>query len=229
MNKEMVELLLSWNADVNAEDSDDETPLFIAADTHRYKDIPGSEMMQDITNLLIMHITKLRVLNAHVSEQNLNLIRDNQKLSTYYECCKNELESMRVRRVCDNVTYFDMLTKSTDAIVSYTRNNQLEAVIESCEHSKLFPIYFSVMDKKYKRAKMKRDLLDVGEGALRFLLSSGSQKLAVEMPYFVVREILSYFSITDLKILASVCQNSSSQKNSNSRSWWSYDIARGDN
>lgn len=213
MNKDMVELLLNWNANINAEDSDDETPLLIATDSPRYEDIPGSEMMNGITDCLIMYVAKLVAENSHVNEQDLNLIRQKSRLQLFYEKCQNELANMKSKKIYDNISYYDILTKSTNVMVSYARNRNVVCAFESSDYLNAFPIYSLMMYKNYERGKVKKQLLEMGAIALRFLFKNNAeQKVPVELPYVVNREILKYLNLKDLRILSAVCQQSPIEK-----------------
>ena len=213
MNKDMVELLLNWNANINAEDSDDETPLLIATDSPRYEDIPGSEMMRGITDCLIMYIAKLVSENTYVSEQNLNLIKQNSRLQLFYEKCLNELANTKSKKIYDNISYYDILTKSTNTMVSYARNKNIMCAFESSDYMNAFPIYCLMMYKNYERGKVKKQLLEMGAIALKFLFKNNSEnKVPLELPYVVNREILNYLNLKDLRILSAVCEQSPIKK-----------------
>ncbi|XP_008205448.1 putative ankyrin repeat protein RF_0381 isoform X2 [Nasonia vitripennis] len=213
MNKEMVELLLNWNANINAEDSDDETPLLIATDSPRYEDIPGSEMMHGITDCLIMYIAKLVAEKLYVSEQDSRLIKQKCRLQLFYDQCQNELANMKNKKIYDNISYYDILTKSTNTMVSYARNKNLTSAFESSDYLNAFPIYSLMMHKNYERGKVKKQLLEVGSIALKFLFKNNTeQKVPVELPYVVNREILNYLDLKDLRILSALCHPSPTQK-----------------
>lgn len=215
MNKNMVELLLNWNANINGEDNDDETPLLIATDSPRYEDIPGSEMMQEIADCLIMYIAKLVAENIYVSEQNLNLIKQKSRLQLFYNQCQNELTNMKNKKIHGQVSYYDILTKNTHKMVSYARNKNILCAFSSNDYLNAFPIYSSMMFKNYERGIVQKQLLEVGAVTLKFLFKNNSElKVPVELPYVVNREILNYLNLKDLRVLSQVCQQPPIRKSS---------------
>lgn len=209
MNKDMVELLLNWNANINAEDKDDETPLLIATDSPRYEDLPGCEKMQQITDNLIMYIAKQVSENRYVSEQNLDLIKQKCRLQLFYEQCLTELSNMKSKKIYENISFYDILTKSTNAMVCYARNRNITSAFESSDYTNAFPIYSSMMQKNYEIGKVKKQLLELGVIALKYLFKNNKTlKVPIELPYVVNREILSYLNLKDLRILSALCEPS---------------------
>ncbi|XP_014205835.1 uncharacterized protein LOC106637542 [Copidosoma floridanum] len=206
MNREMVELLLSWNASIDAEDSDDETPLVVATDSTRYEDIPGSEKMRGITDCLVMYVAKLVSEGLHVSEQNLSLIRQKFRLQVFYEQCRAELANMRSKKIHNSVTYYDLLTKDPNTMARYARNESMSGAFESSDYANAFPIYSAMMRKNYERGRAKKLLLDAAEGALKFIFrgSAEGRVVPLELPYVVRREVLKYLGLKDLRVLALV-------------------------
>ncbi|KAL7297169.1 hypothetical protein TKK_0009586 [Trichogramma kaykai] len=215
MNKDMVELLLNWNADINAQDQDDEPPLIIATDSPRYEDIPGSEIMHVITDCLIMNLAKNVVQNNPVSEQNLDLIKHHRhpRIKYLYDKYMSELINMKEKKLYENISYFDILTKSTNVMVSYARNVNITSAFESSDYANAFPSYSSMMYKNYERGKVKKQLLDLAGSTLQFLFRHfNDPQVPLELPYVVNRQILTYFNLKDLRILSAVCQPSPLKK-----------------
>ncbi|XP_058809038.1 putative ankyrin repeat protein RF_0381 [Phymastichus coffea] len=198
-DENMVKILLNYDADVNAIDKSGKTPLSLAFEVAHMRSIynpwngfnpfhshTGSD--DNIFDLLIKHIAKF----TNVCEENLRMINNNEHLHQFYVDCQIELSRMKKGRVCDNISMYKVLTRSTNALVSYSRNRNLAKIFDSDRYAREFPIYYPMLKHRFSKAQYRRRLMEPSAVTFASLLRPYS------LPDIVTNEILSYLTIEDL-------------------------------
>ncbi|XP_014234507.1 uncharacterized protein LOC106657483 [Trichogramma pretiosum] len=197
-DENMIKVLLEYNADVNAIDRSGKTPLSLAFEVAYMRSIynPWNGFCpihtdigcdDNIFELLIKHIAKM----PKISEENLRMINNDEKLSVFFRNCLKELSRMKPN-ICDNISLFKVLTKSMDIIVGYTKNQDLLRLLHSNVFANEFPIYYSMLKERFHKAESRRRLIEPSLVVFSWLVRP------YVLPDIVTSQIFSYLTSEDL-------------------------------
>ncbi|XP_043481935.1 putative ankyrin repeat protein RF_0381 [Leptopilina heterotoma] len=115
--------------------------------------------------------------------------------------CRQQIIILQKTKVIDdlNVTFYDILVKSTDKIANYMRNEKLLNTIE-LSYDK-FPAYAKFLTLRIEQAKRKIDLIDM---SMNCLLNYIKRNYNNQISVFDLGEVLKFLSMSDLRKLSTV-------------------------
>lgn len=215
------ELLLSRGALVNAMNAKGGTPLHAAAKprskyTGKEADVvqvlldhganvtrkilsraAAEEGSNDVRNALMRHVAKLKFLNLRIDENHRQVIAEEDCYKSYYCSCLQELNNMQVTKFYREVTFFNILLNSDQVLSEYAKNKELVKALEEQDYGSKFPIYFTLMKKRFSAALEKQQLLNAAAEVIGNLFRFN------EPAHPANRNILRYLSTPDLRRLCS--------------------------
>ncbi|XP_057336450.1 ankyrin repeat domain-containing protein 36C-like [Microplitis mediator] len=112
-----------------------------------------------LTRTLKEHIVKLSAASFYVSEKNLALIADSEKLSEVRNKCMKEIENMKKKMIgSSNFTYYDLLRKCEHKLavgLKHVPNN----IILDLDIPSIFPLYGKMITYRLRRVLGRQNLL----------------------------------------------------------------------
>nr|AKD28023.1 ankyrin repeat domain protein [Glypta fumiferanae] len=114
----------------------------------------------NILDVIRQHITKLKSLNMYVDKRFLESSLFVNESEEYRITCEHEVELMKREKIRrSNVSYYDILKKSTDQLASLTRNKRITDILESLSRTKRFPIFRKMLYYHLKKGQHRGHLL----------------------------------------------------------------------
>ncbi|CAG9765617.1 unnamed protein product [Ceutorhynchus assimilis] len=210
----IAKILLEFGSDINIAISNEFTPLDSARQGARFlhnrfvrfygqrrntyelwEERDPGDSCDAIAELLQMHIVKMKIANLYLSERNLESMRCNDEiLPAFWNECEAEIANMRIEKLDNaNISFYDILAKSTSSLAIYMRNADIVQVLKSEDYKTKFPIYASMIKSHFRRGMARKELLEQGNKILNFLF-----KNLPELPHDCIEKILTYLSGKDL-------------------------------
>ncbi|XP_011499366.1 PREDICTED: ankyrin-3-like isoform X2 [Ceratosolen solmsi marchali] len=175
-SKRKIDVLLNYGADINSKSEVVSTPLY-------WLDI-RSKLAK---NTIAKHVAELKFQNLFIREENLSIIQvysDWQMLYKKYLC---ELERMTTKKVYNNISFYHVLSKTSNKLLPLLRNNDFVSAFQSTNLPELFPLYEKELNKKFAKARKKKKQLDLMRTRLKSIFSQHLPEIALE-------RILLYYS-----------------------------------
>ncbi|XP_055853420.1 ankyrin-1-like [Episyrphus balteatus] len=207
-----IHVLLNFGSDINILNNKHCTAIDLAKSLRyngfaRYGDYDDEEGYERYVNIqesfydeknrilrtLLLHAITLKAINLYPAKTDLySFLDDNSLLKFLQEDCENEIKLLKVDTISGNtkLSFYDVLTKSIHSLTRCVKNEDVVRIFESDDYKEKFPIYAGIIERNFKKATQRRQLLD---SAYEFF------KCYFEMPYECVDQILSYLSIGDLE------------------------------
>lgn len=110
---------------------------------------PFKAKNENVTNILIRQIVKMKYMNLNIYEEDLQKMEQNDCRRKYYHMCVHEMEQMKNTRFYNNVSLFSIFMKSKNRVAGYARNQKLVDALEENEYEKKFPIYFDSLKQTF--------------------------------------------------------------------------------
>ncbi|CAG9765618.1 unnamed protein product [Ceutorhynchus assimilis] len=212
--EDIAEILLEFGSDINITSRYGFTPLDSArqgahffhnrftsiygyhCDTYQTWEQPDpGDSCDAIAELLQIHIIKMKIANLYLSERNLEPIWCNNELPpSFWDDCGAEIVSMKSEKMDNaNISFYDILAKSTNSLAIYMRNEVIVQVLKSEDYNTKFPIYASMIKSHFRKGVARKELIEQGNKILHFLF-----KNLPELPHDCIEKILTYLSGEDL-------------------------------
>jgi ankyrin repeat protein len=210
--------LLEHGSDINIMDKDNRTPLNIAMNSvysfdsynsdDEYYDCHDSDTCEYIAETLEHHVVKMNTANLYVSNKNLRSIRNDDGIRDFQNKCEEEIARLKREKVGNtNVSFYGILTKGTNQLAMYARNESIVQVLRSGVYKRIFPIYASMISSNFRKGERRKVLLEQGNKVFHFLFNNFPQ-----LPHDCTDKVLSYLSDEDLRILIDACKPVSIQQ-----------------
>lgn len=177
-----VRLLLRQGADVNLNDNRNITPFRVI----KYID----ECVSDVHKMIIRHLAVMTSKGRKIDDKDLNVIKDNLEMFSYYERCLNELKFARDKRIIDNISFFSCF-KDWREICYVMRIRDFTKDVERLRRKLDFPIYYEDMDFAFENALKIRESLIDKEDAL-------CESLGMTLPHVPLERIVYYLYLNDV-------------------------------
>ncbi|XP_011496074.1 PREDICTED: ankyrin repeat, PH and SEC7 domain containing protein secG-like [Ceratosolen solmsi marchali] len=224
-NLNCTKLLLEKGADPNGKDLIGRTPLYFAvtnnnrawlevrSDLIRYLFQCGARLSEPIANrhivkfvveqgiypitfTVVEHIAKLDSLQISVTDIDRKAIETHSEIKDYYECCVEEIESMKTKTAFGRITYYNLLCDSVEKICAYARNESFTNCYKMVELLKHYPKHSRTL---FNKCTMVYERFKFIENAAVFL----STIIPYTDPHHLaIRRIIYYLSADDLRRLA---------------------------
>jgi ankyrin repeat protein len=200
--------LLRYGADINIEDNEGGTALFYNFTMYGY----GSKSSTRVE--LIRHIKKLKVIGFYISEKikslyiklhqkdrssnaravdNDNYIFEN-KNDEFIIKCRDELEKMKLTKIDNYSSLYNILFKSPNEMVKHIKNDSLKRILIADDFEKHFPLYGYLLKLQYKKGVARSFILKPAKESLEYITGLG-------LPDSCSEQILNYLNTTNLKNL----------------------------
>lgn len=182
-------LLIHYGADMTAVDKYSQTALCYAAMNPR----------KAIAKFVIQKIVEIEVSNLCICQDDRQLIENDgtykQYYEEHYEACSHEVRGMKEAKFYNSVSVFSVLMGTKKEIRGCARNEELVKALEAKDYENEFPIYFVLMNKRF-RAEVKKQRLRNITGQILCNVFKFNDYL-----HPVNHRILSYLSDEDLVCL----------------------------
>lgn len=153
-NIKIIRELLLRGADIGAETLTGATPFSIAH--HRSFQDCKQQMMRWICRAEITYLSSQSVI-IKISNNDLNLIKNNSENNQYYEKCREELMLMKTTKLHDLYSFFNILMMCDKLCKQFCNLSVKPEFVRSfSKNLKLFPMYRSVLKKIYIRAFVEK-------------------------------------------------------------------------
>ena len=106
----------------------------------------------NIVKTLKHHMVKTKIANLYAVKNDIPSIpspkfgTDDEELSDFQNECEKEIESMKNEVINDNITFYDILTRSVHQVAMYARNESIVEAFGSDNYKIKFPIYGSTIN-----------------------------------------------------------------------------------
>lgn len=166
----IVKSLLNHGADINIENKIELTA---------FSSIAMNKGKMEIAKVLLMHIARVKASNATVSEKNLQAIKENVSLNTFFNECVDEIESMKNEKFDDSVltVYHLLRTSSVLQYMGFARNENIVRVITAENFKSKFRIYGDKIVKLFEIAKLRNRALRSVVSFFKLLSITSENKL----------------------------------------------------
>ncbi|XP_055848105.1 ankyrin-3-like isoform X2 [Episyrphus balteatus] len=177
----------------DSDEFEDEEESYEAYCNRQNRQEPSYNDRMYILRILLIHAITLKVANLYPAKTDLySFLEDNTLLEFFQEDCEAEIEVLKMDKIAGNtkLSFYDILTKSINSLARCVRNKNVVRIFESNDYKEKFPIYAGIIERNFKKATQRRQLVDT---AYEFF------KCYFEMPYECADQILSYLSNGDLE------------------------------
>lgn len=220
-NEDTVDYLLSMGIDIPAKDDKGSTALHIACGSqyekitdsliHKGADItvkdnngstPFSELDLSMWSspersdfgcicVMVREISKLIFENLSVPNTDLDLIKTNQGILTYFEKCTKELDQMSKRKFFNSYSYYSvlMMSKKIKKLASLMKNKEFVSKFE--DNLTEFSFYIDDLQRILNEAVEVRDRLQIVESKLNYIFEDF-------FPDIVINKLADNLTLEDL-------------------------------
>lgn len=223
-NLNAIAKLLEYGSDINAIDKNCFTPIDFAItlynehspnmniDSH-YIDYNSIRISEKIIKTFQRHIIKMQCANFYVNKRSLCLLDlgiypdpdydsdSDSGIDCFGNKCMKQIASMKSTKIC-NITFYDILTKTTSFLVKYLRNENIFLVLESDDYKTnivyKFSMYKNMIEYNILKGMERKELIDEGNRNFNLIF-----KNLPALPYVCTEIIFSYLSDKDLRNLMS--------------------------
>ncbi|XP_043481934.1 ankyrin-2-like [Leptopilina heterotoma] len=195
-------LVKNWSCFFVINQIENDSQLFTMALSLNYSDSVSKRTRKE-TELFKLIIARLELLPSGSQKlvDHFHFRKDILIIKKFQNKCRQQIIIMQETKVIDdlNVTFHDILVKSTDEIANYVRNEKLLNTIE-LSYGK-FPVYAKFLTLRIEQAKRKIDLIDM---SMNCLLNYIKRNYKIQISVFDLGEILKFLSMSDLRKLSTV-------------------------
>lgn len=191
-------VFLDYEININLLNKNGETPLkimekFIIDDLILYAYKFDNEISPPIrmAKLFVTLIAFYQSIDKFVNNENLLMIK-NENIVPFYEKCKIELSAMKMKKISQQISYYDILTEKESKLFIYLREEEIVQNLELKNLKKIFPCYATMIVNHVRLVKEKRELIVACDEYLEKLLK-------FKLPILITREIFQYLSISDMR------------------------------
>ncbi|XP_011496392.1 PREDICTED: serine/threonine-protein phosphatase 6 regulatory ankyrin repeat subunit B-like [Ceratosolen solmsi marchali] len=149
---------------------------------------------------LMKHIAKIHHNQDSISNYNMQFITSNERLSTYYVSCLDELDKIKVERMSPKITLYQLLMYNIRELLQYTRAFNDYKCFKSQRYNNRYPIYYENLERKFHSLVENRKLLDSASMGLCILIKR------IDSNSIITQKILGFLKTEDLKSLALICE-----------------------
>jgi hypothetical protein len=175
-SKRKIDVLLNYGADINSKSEVVSTPLYWL-DTR-------SKLAK---NTIARHVAELKFRNLFVHEENLFIIQVYSDWQILYEEYFCELERMTTKKIYNNISFYQILSKTSNKLLPLLRNNDFVSAFKSTNLQEFFPLYEKELNMKFAKAKKKKKQLDFMKTRLKSIFDQ-------QLPDIALERILLYYS-----------------------------------
>lgn len=206
----IVDVLLEHGSDINVLDDYGNTPLTISL--YQIAESVNSDWSDDdmevvrpaevVQRLLTKHTAKLFLSGMYVSDQSLRIM-NNSRFKDFFEDCLGELNTMKEVGLIEDITFFDVLTRSRSKLLSFVRNEEFKNAFYESKFKEKFPIYCDNLERIVDMTLVRLKLLkSSAENLVRIVQNVDSTWADIHMPSLIVDHVLSYLNTADLESLS---------------------------
>lgn len=204
----IVEILLNYGADVNIIDTYGNTPLSILYKKRCYgfanQNLFNNFSQISVECTFIKHLAQKLVANCYINDVNKKLILS-PEFSCLYTACLSEIQIMKNEKLCDNLTFYQVLVKPSYKLVPWIRKQNLYVRFISSGHSIKYPIYKDVLSLKIHEAKKRSVFVEnASRNLITVIQGINEQWSDINVPDLILQEVLSYLSNRDVEILSKI-------------------------
>jgi hypothetical protein len=158
--------------------------------------------------ILEHHIVKIKTANLYVSNENLRSVSNGDVMREFQNECEEEIARLKSEKVGNaTVSFYDILTKGTNQLAMYARNDSIVQVLKSDDYKGNFPIYASMINCNFRKGERRKELLEQGNKFFHFPFNTFRR-----LPHDCTDRIFSYLIDEDLRILIDACNPVSIQQ-----------------
>lgn len=209
--KNIIKTLLSYGADINELDNKNKLPIYYVnnqtcvcsiAFQNQYEVYSECECdsFEDYeancnaaTAVFIKHMTLLSFMDKHVHPDNMKALpNDDESTAEQLQAsCLGEISRMKEEKLWDHVAFYDILTKKSNALAAYARNEELVTAFAASNYQARFPLYGDRLRDQFDLAKDR-------EVGLKNSLVAFNGLLDFQLPEVIARMIFDFLYLNDL-------------------------------
>ncbi|XP_055848375.1 alpha-latrotoxin-Lhe1a-like [Episyrphus balteatus] len=208
---DFIKLLFDFGSDVNVSNKGNATPVDLAyreysrpiyfehcydsddesLDGYADRYESAKLIQKDVFKIVMIHLIKLKAANLYFGKKDVyQLFDDIDFIKSHEEECTKEIIELKLEKIANtNLNFYDILTKSTNSLVNYARNEDVQRVFKSSQFGNKFPMYGSIIERNFQKATQRSQLLETGHEFF---------KCYFEIPYECAEQLLKYLSNADL-------------------------------
>ncbi|XP_008213954.1 ankyrin-3 [Nasonia vitripennis] len=221
----LVKLLISYGADINAIDDFKRLPIYYiynqtcvcsVAFQNQYEiysececDLYEDYDINDVIEVFVKHIALLASINKFVHIDNLKIISKSDFSEKLQISCLHEIEKMKEEKIGDCLSVYDVLIKKSNSLAACARNEDIIQTFELTNYRSKFPLYYNVLKEQFDTARARAYWLQCAASALNSLLK-------FKLPEVIAENIFETLLINDLQNL-SIASISSSSNHASAR------------
>nr|AKD28025.1 ankyrin repeat domain protein [Glypta fumiferanae] len=147
---------------------------------------------RNTVDVIMRHIVMLKSLNGRVETQNQNGIDFHERKNNFQIICECEVEMMKREKIgATNISYYDILIKSTDQLAILMGNESIADSLKYSDYHDRFPIYSKMLHYNLTKGQHRGKLLNPSTESLNFLFG-------FVLPKPVSWKLLDYLNNDDL-------------------------------
>ncbi len=149
--------------------------------------------LQKMSIVLMKHMAKLEC--AGMQPEDFKCVESFEEVNAYFEVCRDEIRRMKLAKIYEDVSMFDILTKRINVIAGYARNEQLVLAYEEKKNSWNFSNYADDIEERFMEEVRRQKIIRDASIVLNNLLP-------LDWRHLVMDKIVSYIGFDDLTLLA---------------------------
>ncbi|XP_076684312.1 uncharacterized protein LOC143377171 [Andrena cerasifolii] len=151
-----------------------------------------------IAEIIKCHMVMVKVANLYASNEDvLSNSSDDEDLSDFRDECEEEVANMKAEKIGNsNISFYDVLTKGINQLTIYAGIESIVQVFRSNNWEEKFPIYYSLINSRFKMGKRRKVLLNRGNTIFQYFFTN-----FLVIPRECTEKIFSYLSDQDLRTL----------------------------
>lgn len=133
-----------------------------------------------------------------MSPQNLEVVATWIIKDDIIKECRDDIRRMKKTKISNtNISYYDFYMKSISSLASLLRNEKVVRAMKGRGHEFMFPIYYKSIEYKFRRALMRRDLVQHCHKL--------SNLFFPKLPHNCIEKIFGYLGNLEMKFLIAAC------------------------
>ncbi|XP_014207717.1 uncharacterized protein LOC106638857 [Copidosoma floridanum] len=148
-------------------------------------------VVDEVVKIYLRHIIYLTITNKIVHPDNINILSKCKSFGKLQISHFTEVTKMKVVKIFDNVSFYDVLVKKRNALAAYGRNKELVLAFETSNYKHQFPLFAEILLDQFIEAQRRAPLLDSAGTSLQFLVN-------YSVPQVVLSNIFDNLSSKDL-------------------------------
>ncbi|XP_058803919.1 ankyrin-1-like [Phymastichus coffea] len=204
-NLEVIDVLIEFGADLKAVDDLGKTCIDYAYNSSLFQSrLYLDKVFAFIYNVDIIKyegVRPLGVLSLRLQMKYLAILNskkeivEDQAVNSYqwqelYDSCCIEIKKLKEINILNNITMYDVLTKDIDILALYLKNENFNNEFDLRMATNKLQFYGKILNKRIRRAKEKKFLLDETEIYFTSILG---------MPNLIAHNIMTFLSNRDLR------------------------------